>query len=310
MPKQSLTQQADGLERLTFLQDYVVSRQQLSAIGYDNDAVRRRVATGRWQALGRAVVLHNGPIGVRERRWVAVLSAGPCVALAASTAAEIYGLRGYTSASVHVLVPAGARTPHIPRVIWHESRRFGRDDVVERSAPAIVTASRAIVDAASWAANARLACATLVASVQQRVTTVANLKIELGSAGQIEHIQVLSAVLGDIEGGADSLAEIDVVALARRAGLWAPVRQSFRLDADGKRRYLDVDFGTFSVEVDGGFHLQALKAWDDAMRQNALVIGGDRILRFPSVAIRTDPDSVIAQLRAAGLRFGRPTRHV
>jgi hypothetical protein len=144
----------------------------------------------------------------------------------------------------------------------------------------------------------------MVAAVEQKITPVAGLKLELEVAGQIKHGKVLRAVIGDIEGGADSLAEIDVGKLAKKAGLPPPIRQSFRLDNDGRRRYLDADFGAFSVEVDGGFHLRPLNAWDDAHRQNALVIGGDRILRFPSVAIRLDPDAVVAQLRAAGRKYG------
>jgi hypothetical protein len=44
--------------------------------------------------------------------------------------------------------------------------------------------------------------------------------------------------------------------------------------------------------------------WADARRQNELVLGGDHILRFPSVAIRLEPDVVVAQLRAAGMAFG------
>jgi hypothetical protein len=75
---------------------------------------------------------------------------------------------------------------------------------------------------------------------------------------RIDHGEVLRAIVGDIEGGADSLAEIDVGKLARTAGPPPPIRQSCRLDGDGRRRYLDVDVGTFSVEVDGGFHLRAM----------------------------------------------------
>ncbi len=58
------------------------------------------------------------------------------------------------------------------------------------------------------------------------------------------------------------------------------------------------------VEVDGGLHLLTLNYWADAQRQNDLVIGGDRILRFPSIAFRVDMPAVEAQLRRAGVAFG------
>jgi hypothetical protein len=52
-------------------------------------------------------------------------------------------------------------------------------------------------------------------------------------------------------------------------------------------------------------HLKALNYWDDMERQNDLiVVTGKPALRFASVAIRIAPDTVVAQLRAAGERFG------
>jgi very-short-patch-repair endonuclease len=58
------------------------------------------------------------------------------------------------------------------------------------------------------------------------------------------------------------------------------------------------------VEVDGGVHLHAPNYWADARRQNELVLGGDRVLRFSSYAIRVEEDVVIAQLRRAHQVFG------
>jgi hypothetical protein len=133
---------------------------------------------------------------------------------------------------------------------------------------------------------------------------VAALQHELGLAGQVRHCQTLRAVMADIQGGADSLSEIDFVKLARKADLPPPIQQSIRFDSTGRKRYLDADFGTFVVEVDGGVHLRPLTYWDDARRQNELVLGGDRILRFPSIAIRLDEAVVIAQLRRAHLIWG------
>ncbi len=133
---------------------------------------------------------------------------------------------------------------------------------------------------------------------------MAALRRELGAAGRVRHAGILLSILADIEGGADSLSEIDFVKLARKAGLPPPIRQSIRWDSSGRRRYLDADFGTFAVEVDGGFHLRAQNYWADARRQNELVLGGDRILRFSSYAIRLDEDVVLAQLRRAHEVFG------
>jgi very-short-patch-repair endonuclease len=53
------------------------------------------------------------------------------------------------------------------------------------------------------------------------------------------------------------------------------------------------------VEVDGGQHMEVRQWWADMKRQNALWIPGDRVLLFPSWAIRHRPAEVVAQVRAA-----------
>jgi hypothetical protein len=304
VPPISVTQDPVKLSRVGSRHDDVVSRAQLVLCGFDADAVRRRLATGRWQALGLAVVLHGGPVTPRQRQWAAILAAPGPVALGGRTAAIAYGLRGFETDMIDVIVPASTKPVAIPGVRWRRSRRFQRGDVTRVRGIPVVTAPRAVIDAAAWTPAPRVACALVAAAVQQRVVRVANLRRALVQAGKVRHCDTLAAILADIEGGADSLAEIDFSRLARKAGLPPPIRQSIRLDSAGRRRYLDADFGTFAVEVDGGLHLRAQNYWDDARRQNELVLGGDRILRFPSIAIRLEEDVVIAQLRAAGRIFG------
>lgn len=304
MPRLSDRQDADRLAAIAAAQRQVATRAQLLAAGFDSDAVRRRVATGRWQRIGPAVVLHNGPIDELALAWAGILSVQGPAALAGRSGAKRYGLRGFEPGAIEIVVPRGATPPAITGVRWHESRRFGEADIASPRGLAVVRAPRAIVDAASWTPSPRVACALVAASVQQRVVSARALRRELAAAGLIQHRKQLHAVVADIEGGADSLSEIDLVALARRAGLPPPRRQAVRCDRFGRRRYLDADFGGFVVEVDGGVHLKPLTYWDDALRQNELVLGGDRVLRFPTIAIRLEPDVVIAQLQAAARLFG------
>jgi hypothetical protein len=283
----------------------VVSRTQLASAGYDSDATRRRIASGEWQQIGNAFVLHSGIPSGDQMQWAAVLTAPGLVAVTARTAAVRYGLRGFASAAIDVLVArAGGSPMPIEGVHWHLSRRFSERDITIGNGLPTVSRGRAVIDAAIWTRQPRVACALMAASVQQRVVPTSALRQELAVAGAVRHGQLLRSILADIEGGADSLAEIDFVKIARKAGLPPPIRQSIRLDSAGRRRYLDVDFGTFAVEVDGGLHLRAQNYWDDARRQNELVLGGDRILRFPSIAIRLEEHVVVAQLHRAQQVFG------
>jgi hypothetical protein len=298
------------LASLAAAQDDVCGRGQLRSFGIDADRVRNAVRAGRWQTRGRrVVVLHSGPLSESQRLWAAVLGAGdpPC-ALTGLTAARLHGLRGFDTDVVHVVVRHGKHIRPTPGVAVHVSRRLSAADLHPVHRPPMVRRERALVDAAMWSPCPRLACAVLAAAVQQRLTTATRLRAELLRAGAVRLRRILLLVLGDIEGGAHSLSEIDFGSLCRCAGLPDPVRQEIRLDRNGGRRYLDAvlrrpDGTTFAVEVDGAVHLLAGTYWDDMDRGNELTIAGEQLLRFPSVAIRLDPDRVVDQLRRmAGLR--------
>jgi hypothetical protein len=305
MPKPSSTPRS-SLAELLDLQDGVATRRQLQEYGYDESAVRAQLEARRWQGWGRSVVvLHNGPLTTGQRWWVAVL-AQRRGALAGPTAATSYGVKGFDDGFVHVLIPYGARPHTMPGVRVHVTRRFGPETVNRGRILPTVRIERALVDAASWMANERKACAVLAAGVQQRVTTAERLRGELASADHGRYHRLLTRILGDIEGGAASFAEIDFARFARRAGLPPPKRQVFRYDRAGRRRWLDADCDGFSVEIDGAVHLRALRYWDDMERQNDLILAtGKPILRFSTVAFRIVPQTVIAQLAEAGRRFGR-----
>lgn len=75
-----------------------------------------------------------------------------------------------------------------------------------------------------------------------------------------------------------------------------------RAEPSGRRRYLDGEWITRSgrrlvAEVDGALHLAARRWWDDQLRQNEVVLGGDMVLRFPTVVLRHEEGLVIDQLR-------------
>ena len=294
------------LGQLAEIQDEVVSRHQLRERGYDSDAVRAQLAARRWRAVGNnAVVLHNGPLTTRQRYWVAVLC-NPGGALAGVSAAREQGLGWRDNGNIHITLPHGARRHQLPGVRIHVSRHLDDSDIHPGKRLPTMRIDRALTDAAAWTPLPRNACALLAAGVQQRITTAPRLRGELGRHAPARHHALLVHVLGDIEGGAHSFGEIDLGRLARRAGLDPPRRQAFRYDSAGRRRYLDADFDGFSVEVDGAVHLRPLRYWDDMERQNDLVIvTGKPILRFSTVAMRVIPDTVVAQLAAAGTRFGR-----
>ena len=79
-----------------------------------------------------------------------------------------------------------------------------------------------------------------------------------------------------------------------------------RLDATGRRRYLDAYFTDYAlhVEIDGKHHTDVRQWWSDMKRQNSLWIAGDRVLRFPAWVVEAEPAETTTQLRAALLAAG------
>ncbi len=304
MPPRSRHQRADLLSALAIRQDRVASRRQLARLGYNSDAIARRIESRRWQAAGLAIVLHDAEFSTRQSHWVAVLSAPGPAAISGRAAAERFGLRGFRVDTIDVLVPINARPVQIAGVRWHRCLRFADVQIARLRGPATAVPAQSIIDAAAWTKEPRIACGFVAAAVQQRVISAYRLRVQIAGCVEIRHRAILDSTLADIEGGADSLSEIDFTRLARKAGLPPPIRQSIRLDSAGRRRYLDADFGTFVVEVDGGLHLRAETYWNDAHRQNDIMLGGDRMLRFPTIAIRLDEDVVISQLRRAKAIWG------
>ena len=96
------------------------------------------------------------------------------------------------------------------------------------------------------------------------------------------------------------MGELDFGKLCRERGLPAPARQVVRATAHG-RVYLDVAWEDISlvVEIDGGHHGAALNPIDDALRQNDLVLSGERVLRIPVIGLRVAPDRFMDQVVAA-----------
>lgn len=285
-------------------------RDQLADAGICSDDVAAHVRAGRWRTLGPVVVaLENGDLDVQQLRWAAVLASGPRGALAAWTALQEHGLRGYEREELHVVLTRGDKHHGIGRgsrrLVVHESRRHGLDDVVRRRGrvPSHDPA-RAAVDAGAWAVTDRAAAGVLIATVQQRLATVDQVQAALDRAGRVRRGRLLRLVLGDVAGGVHALSELDFARLCRRHGLPEPDRQRTRRDPQGRLRYLDVEWRRrrdgrlVVVEVDGRGHMRQDTWEDDLLRQNDVTIDdGALVQRVPSTIVRTAEHLVVPQLR-------------
>jgi hypothetical protein len=300
---------ADELTWLLYRQEQVVSLSQARRF-LTPKAIRGRVDTGRWQAVARAVYLtHNGPMTRRQRRWIAALGAGtarPAV-LAGASALECHGLRGFRSQAMHVLIPARSQDRDAPPgVVVHRTSRLPPADLHPVGEPPRTMPARSLVDAAQWAGSDDQARAIVAAGFQQRLVDADEMAAVLGRMPRAHRRALTRETAADAAGGAHSLPEGAFRRLCHRGGLPKPTSQRRRRDARGRWRYLDIYFEEWGlhVEIDGGQHMEVRQWWDDMRRQNDLWIPGDRVLRFPSWAVRHRPGEVIAQIRAALIAAG------
>jgi hypothetical protein len=293
----------DGLDWLTRRQHDVVSRTQLRRLGVTPQHVAHQVRACRWRLLSRdVVVLHRGPLTRRGEMWAALLGASDRAVLGAWSALELHGLSGWSRDAVHLVLPRGDKCDRFPWLTVHESRRLGAD-VVGVDGLRVHTAARSAIDAAAWQPSVRTAAGLMAAVVQQGLATPDGLLGTLETVGKVRHRRAMQLALLDIGGGADSLAEIDFARLCRAADLPEPTRQSARIDARGRRRFLDVEWrlaggGRLVVEIDGVGHLERERWYDDLMRDAEIGADARTIrIRLPATAARHEPELVLAVVR-------------
>lgn len=267
--------------------------------------MQAEISAGRWRRGGDlTVITYTGPIATRTAWWRAVLEVGPTAVLAGVTALQAAGLQGMDDGATHVAAPKSARPRRVPGVVVHETRRLQPTDAVPTGLPRMRVAVAAVF-AALWAVSDRQAAMVLVTPVQQRLTTPAALADVAARVRRHARRPMLTAVIGDLADGVQALSELDFARLCRRAGLPEPSRQRV-VRRPGGRAVLDVEWDLWKVaaEIDGLQHMEAATWLADAWRHNDVVADGRLLLHFPHLAVRLDPDRVVAQVRAALMSRG------
>ncbi len=236
-----------SLASLLARQANVVTRRQALCHMSDN-ALRHRVAAGRWRRLQPGLFVATvGRLTQEQRNWAAVLGAGgdqwpTRVCLGGLSALCAWGLAGVTSRGIHVLVPIGRQARARAGVVLHRTRCAPDLDGGRYLRPPATMPGRSLVDAVQWAASDREAMLIIAASFQQRIVQLSELERAWEGMRNAGRRGLLRRTAVDCAGGSHSLGELDLLDLCRKARLPLPVRQSPRLDRNGRRRFMDAEF--------------------------------------------------------------------
>lgn len=278
-----------------------VSRRQLYAAGLTRGEVRANVRAGRWQRVGRhVIVVHTGPLGQSTMLWAAQLSGGPRARLDGASALIAAGLTGFEMPVHRVSVPHGARVFRDALVDVRQTRRWRADDAVRGAGPARTRPEIAAVRGALWASSDRQAALLLTMTVQQGLAPADRIARALLQVKKAPRLSFIVDVVTDLVGGVRSMAELDFAGACRARGFPEPTRQVVRRGPGG-RYYLDVlweEFGV-AVEIDGIQHVLAEEVVKDALRHNDVTLQRLTVLRLPVLGFRVAADEFFAQIEQA-----------
>lgn len=241
---------------------------------------------------------------------MAVLHCGPGALIGGLTAARLHGLERWHRDDVHVVVANADSFAPVPGVALFRTRKPLR--LLRDPSPLPTCALEpAVLLWAAYEPSARSAAGLLAAVVQQRLTTTSALASWIEVLKPLRRAPAFRELLGDIAGGSQSLAEVEVVRMCRDHGLREPDRQVERRDSAGALRFTDCEWDlpdgrTLVLEVDGGFHSHVEHYELDVRRQRRLTTPHRVVVRCTAQELRREPWVVAADLRALGVPIDLP----
>jgi len=265
-----------AVARIAAAQHGVVSIEQLRRAGIGRGGVSRRVAAGRLHRIHRGIYAVGHPGLSIEARWIAaVIAGGPGAALSHRSAAELWRMLERRPGPIHVTVPvAGGRASRAGVRLHRRPSLTRRETTVERGI-AVTNPTRTLLDLRGAVSPGELRRAIREA--------------------EFRRLPVEPEALPSDRAG--NKLELRLLQLCRRGGLPEP-------EANARVSGFEVDFlwrdSRLVVETDGYDAHAGRQAFEDDRRRDArLVADGYRVLRFTYRRVVSDPDAVLATIRAA-----------
>jgi very-short-patch-repair endonuclease len=291
MARESAQETARAAWRLARRQHWVITRRQLLALGYSEEAIDHRLANGRLHAIHAGIYAAGRRALTREGHFVAaVLACGEDALLSHESAAEHYGIRTRRAGPIHVTVPPDAH-PRRPGIKVH--RRAGLTPMLRDGIP-LTNIVDTLVDIAPRLSDAQLE-RTINEAVNRDLTDPDRLRAALPRR-RPGVCRVAKLLDRDTYVTTDSIIEQRVLRIARRAGLPKPEAQ--RRLGGGRVDFVWPELRLI-VEADSlRYHRTPMQQKADRLRDQQHAAAGFVTLRFTHHQITFEPDHVERTLRA------------
>jgi hypothetical protein len=288
--------------RLAARQHNLVTRVQAHRAGFTDEMIHRRLRTGRWRHVRRAVYAVGGaPPTFEQAVMSAVLAAGETAAASHVTAAQLWGLPIEPGDRIEITTVI-ERQVRLDGVVAHRSGLLEEADRrVVRGIPT-TSVARTVVDL-SMRFDAKHLARLFDEGLRHGLVSHAELhrcveRLPLAPGRSPDRVHALLAKRIPGYDPGDSDLETDAYETIVAAGLSAPVRQHW-VTIDGHRYRIDLAYPReqIAIELDGFDSHRTRSDFDhDRARGNDLVLQGWTLLRFTS---NTTPEELVAAVRTA-----------
>jgi hypothetical protein len=283
----------------------VLTLDQAVTAGLTPSAVRWRVASGRWQSLGRGLFLvHTAEPDWYARAAAAVLRAGRGAVLTGTSAAYLHRLQDRPPTRVTVAIPPERRA--VPLHWMTVQRRAGLPSVTRASLPVLPAAWTALDLGDRPTADWRDAVAACARAVQKRRCSTDQLREALDSWTRHRHGRALGVALAAIGDGAESVLEVAYLSRVQRRHTLPEVRIQVpeHTEHGSVRRDFRYEGYGVDVEVDGRLGHVGDGMWRDRRRDRAAARRGVVTLRAGTVDVEMAPCELAADVLGALMARG------
>jgi very-short-patch-repair endonuclease len=286
------------MARLAARQHGVVSRRQLLALGFGEEAIKTRLDAMRLQALHREVfAVGHSRVGEAARRWAAVLAYGEGALLSHRSAAELWGLARRRSPLIDITATTGRQGVQRREGIFIHRGRLHVEDRAVRGGLPITTVARTLFDMAEFVSLKHLESAWEEADRLGLLELRAVEQVCERSYGR-RALRPIRRLLAEARAATitRSPLEDEFAAFCRDRGLPTPSFNTtvlgFEIDALWSRQRLAAELDSWE------FHGHRAAFERDRARDIALQVAGYRIIRVTHRRISSEGDRLAAEIKS------------